>query len=158
MTKIVHDTFRIERIIAASPARVFAALTNAEKKLRWFAGPPSWKQHERTVDIRVGGREHLHGEHGSGMVSIFDAIYLDIVDGERVVYAYEMTVNGRKISTSLATFEVFPQPTGTKLVLTEQGAYYDDPDMAKYAPNGQNESRRQGTEGLMDKLAASCID
>ena len=42
----------------------------------------------------------------------------------------------------------------TKLVLTEQGAYYDDPDMATYAPEGQNASRRKGTEHLMDQLVA----
>jgi hypothetical protein len=42
----------------------------------------------------------------------------------------------------------------TRLVLTEQGAYFHDPDLAKYAPQGQAVSRREGTEGLMNQLAA----
>jgi uncharacterized protein YndB with AHSA1/START domain len=151
---LVHDSFTLERTLSAPPARVFEALSNPEIKAKWFAGPPSWKQHERTLDFRVGGRERVSGEHAGKMTSVFDALYLDIVPGERIVYVYEMTVNGRKISTSLATFQLFAEGTKTRLVLTEQGAYFADPDMQTYAPKGQNASRLEGTKGLMDKLVA----
>ena len=151
---ITHDTFTIERTFEAPPERVFEALSKPDIKARWFVGPATWTQVERTIDFRVGGRERLSGKHGTGMTSVFDATYFDIVPNERVVYAYEMTVNGRKISTSLATFEIRRDGRKTKLVLTEQGAYFDDPDMAKYAPEGQNASRRQGTEHLVDQLVA----
>ncbi|HEY2368690.1 MAG TPA: SRPBCC domain-containing protein, partial [Polyangiaceae bacterium] len=79
----------------------------------------------------------------------------DIVPNERIVYVYEMTVNGRKISTSLATFRIERAGSKTKLVLTEQGAYFDDPEMAKYAPQGQNAGRREGTEDLMNRFVAA---
>ncbi len=155
MTKVVHDTFTIERTVAASPERVFEALANPEVKARWFAGPPGWTQHERTHDFRVGGKEHVSGTHAGGISSVFDATYCDIVPNERVVYVYEMTVNGRKISTSLATFEIRPAAgKKTTIVLTEQGAYFEDPGMAAYAPRGQAASRLEGTQGLMDRLAA----
>ncbi|HSQ64069.1 MAG TPA: SRPBCC family protein [Polyangiaceae bacterium] len=154
MSQVIHDTFTIERTVAASPDRVFEALANPEMKAKWFAGPPSWKLVERTQDFRVGGHERVSGKFESGMTSVFDADYHDIVPNERVVYVYEMTVNGRKISTSLATFEIQKVGAKTKIVLTEQGAYYEDPDMAKYAPQGQAASRREGTEGLMDRIAA----
>jgi uncharacterized protein YndB with AHSA1/START domain len=152
--RIEHDTFTIERTLSAPPERVFEALSNPEIKARWFAGPPGWKQHARTFDFRVGGREHLSGEHAGSMTSVFDAVYLDIVPGERLVYVYEMTINGRKISASLATFQLFAEGGKTRLVLTEQGAYFADPEMQNYAPKGQNASRLEGTKGLMDKLAA----
>lgn len=152
---VVHDTFTLERLLDASPERVFSALAEADVKAKWFAGPPSWTEHERSHDFRVGGRERLSGTHAGGMTSVFDATYFDIVPNERVVYVYEMTVNGRKISTSLATFEIVAQGNKTLLRLTEQGAYFDDPEMAKYAPQGQAASRREGTVGLMDKLAAA---
>jgi uncharacterized protein YndB with AHSA1/START domain len=151
---IVHDTFTVERTIDAPPARVFEALANPEVKAKWFAGPPGWEQKERTFDFRVGGRECLSGTHASGLTSVFDAQYFDIVPNERVVYAYEMTINGRKISTSLATFELSAVGGKTKLLLTEQGAYFEDPDMRKYAPQGQAASRLEGTKGLMDQFAA----
>jgi len=151
---IVHDTFTVERTFDAPPARVFEALANAEVKAKWFAGPPGWQQKERAFDFRVGGREVLSGTHASGLTSVFDAHYFDIVPNERVVYVYEMTINGRKISTSLATFELSAVGGKTKVLLTEQGAYFDDPGMKKYAPQGQAVSRLEGTKGLMDRFAA----
>ncbi len=97
----------------------------------------------------------MSGTFPSGMTSVFDAQYFDIVANERVVYVYEMTVDGRKISTSLATFELVAASGGkTKLVLTEQGAFYDDHDAKKYAPQGQAASRLAGTNMLMNQLAA----
>ena len=41
-----------------------------------------------------------------------------------------------------------------EIVLTEPGAYFEDPDMKKYAPQGQAAGRCEGTLGLMDRLAA----
>jgi uncharacterized protein YndB with AHSA1/START domain len=155
MSQTTHDTFTLERTVDASPDRVFQALANPEIKVKWFVGPPSsWTEHERTFDFRVGGRERVSGTHSSNITSIFDAVYFDIVPNERVVYVYEMTVNGKKISTSLATFELVKVGSKTKIVLTEQGAYFEDPEMKKYAPNGQAASRLEGTKGLMDRFAA----
>ncbi len=154
MSHVVHDTFRIERTVDATPERVFEALANPEIKAKWFVGPADWKLRERAQDFRVGGHERVSGEHAGGVTSVFDADYRDIVPSERVVYVYEMTVNGRKISTSLATFEIVKVGSKTKIVLTEQGAYYEDPEMARYAPEGQAKSRLDGTMGLMDQLAA----
>jgi hypothetical protein len=72
----------------------------------------------------------------------------------RVVYAYDMIVNGKKISTSLATFELVPADGKTLVVLTEQGAFYEDSDTVKYAPEGAAASRREGTKGLMAQFEA----
>ncbi len=152
---VIHDTFTVERLLGAPPARVFEAFADLQVKARWFSGPPGWTQVERSLDFRVGGRERLNGRFENGTSSIFDAYYLDIVPHERVVYAYEMMVNGRKISASLATIQLFPEGGRTRLVLTEQGAYFNDPDMASYAPDGQARSRLMGTNALMDRLAAT---
>jgi uncharacterized protein YndB with AHSA1/START domain len=157
MSSLVFDTFTLERLLGASPSRVFDALSIPEVKARWFAGPKdAWKEDERTMDFRVGGKERVAGRHQSGMKSLFDALYLDVVDGQRIVYVYDMHVNGRKISTSLATFELLAREGGkTCLRLTEQGVYYPDPDgLATYAPNGPVASRKQGTEGLLDAIVA----
>lgn len=153
--RVIHDTFTLERTFDAPPERVFAALSDAAFKARWFSGPhDAWTEIERSFDFRVGGRERVAGRHAIGLTSIFDAVYFDIVPNERVVYAYEMTVNGRKISTSLATFEILPDGARTRLVLTEQGAYFADPEMDEYAPNGPAASRVEGTKGLLDRMVA----
>lgn len=145
MIRVSFDTFTIERTLDASPERVFEALSNHDIKMKWFVGPPSWKPGERSMDFRIGGKEHVSGTHAGGMTSVFDATYQDIVPNERIVYVYEMTVNGKKISTSLATFEIVSDGKKTKLVLTEQGAYFGE---------GHAASRFEGTQGLMDQLVA----
>ena len=58
----------------------------------------------------------------------FDATYLDIVPDERIIYAYEMTIDGQRISASLASIELRPVPGGTHLSLTEHGIFLDGLD------------------------------
>jgi uncharacterized protein YndB with AHSA1/START domain len=146
---IVHGAFTIERTYDAPLARVFKALSDIDAKSKWFSGTEGqWTLVERKMDFRVGGREVLKGRWESGAVTVFDAVYLDIVPNERIVYAYNMHHNDNKLSVSLATFQLKPAGAGrTKLVLTEQGAFLDGYDDAG--------SREHGTGLLLDRLGAS---
>ena len=144
---VVHATFRIERTYPASKAQVFKALTDPAAKAKWFTGGNGYTLLAREMDVRPGGREHLKGRWDSGVVSSFDAVYHDVVADERIVYAYEMHLDERKISVSLATFELKPAGTGTHLVMTEQGAFLDGYDDAG--------SRERGSNFLLDALGNS---
>jgi uncharacterized protein YndB with AHSA1/START domain len=145
---VVHATFHLERVYDATPARVFAALTTVEGKAAWFSGDDGrWELIERTMDVRPGGRERLKGKWAGGDVTDFQAVYHDVVENERLVYAYDMFHNDRKLSVSLATFELKPEGSGTRLTLTEQGAFLDGYDDAG--------SREHGTNILLDRLGAS---
>ena len=142
----VPGTFTVERIVKAPPAQVFQAFADPAQKARWFAGPVGWEQHERTMDFRPGGTERVSGRHASGVVSTFDCLYRQIIPGERIIYVYDMALDGKPISVSLATIEFHADGGGTKLVITEQGMFIDG-----YQDNG---SREQGTTFLIDKIAA----
>jgi len=139
-----HGAFTIERRYDAAPAAVFHAFADQKAKERWFAGSDQWTLLERAFDFRVGGRERLKAKWPSGKVSDFDAQYYDIVPDERIVYAYEMHIDDKKISVSLATIEFRPAGSGTMLTVTEQGAFLDGYDDAG--------SREKGTKGLLDNL------
>lgn len=141
----VHDTFVLERTFGVPPARAFAAWSDPELKARWFIGPENWKVVERTLDFRVGGREVLHGAFASGVDTIFLAQYRDIVPNERVVYAYDMMFDGNLLSISLATLEFRPTGAGTRLVLAEQGAFFDG---SKDGPR----SRERGAAAHLDRV------
>jgi uncharacterized protein YndB with AHSA1/START domain len=143
---VTHGTFSLERTYDAPPARVFAAFATAEGKAAWFEGGEGCTTLERVFDFREGGRERVTGKWDSGMVSQFDATYFDVIPNERIVYAYEMRLNGTKISVSLATFEFKPAGAGTRLLLTETGAFLDGYDDAG--------SREHGTNLLLDQLGA----
>lgn len=148
---VAHGIFTIERSYASvTPQRVFDAFATIEGKNGWFTAPNDrWEVVERTLDFRVGGRERLKGRWQNGLVTEFDATYFDIIPGERIVYTYEMRLDGRKISVSLATFEFKPSGTGARLVMTEQGAFLDG-----YDDNG---SRERGSREIVDKLSA-CLE
>ncbi len=137
---VTHDKFTIERTYAAPPERVFSAWSEPAAKARWF-GPGD--SHE--LDFRVGGREHLTARGPDGSNYTFDSRYQDIVPGERIVYAYDMHREQTRISVSLATIEFKPAGDGTRLVMTEQGAFLDGEDDPAL--------RVQGTGGLLERLA-----
>jgi uncharacterized protein YndB with AHSA1/START domain len=145
---VAHGEFHLERVYEASVERVWQALTDLEAKAKWFAGAAgSWELLERRMDVRVGGRERLKGRWPSGLVTTFDAIYQDVVPNERLVYCYQMFLDERKISVSLATLQLEPAGSGTRLKVAEQGAFLDGFDDAG--------SREQGTGKLLDALGAS---
>jgi uncharacterized protein YndB with AHSA1/START domain len=144
----VHAIFDLERTYPAPVARVWKALTDLSAKEKWFAGTPGkWQLLERRMDVRVGGRELLKGRWESGSVSTFDAVYHDVIENERLVYSYQMFMNDRKISVSLATLQLQAQGPRTTLRITEQGAFLDGYDDAG--------SREHGTGLLLDALGAS---
>jgi uncharacterized protein YndB with AHSA1/START domain len=143
---VVHDTFVLERKYPAAPSRVFGAFADLETKKHWW-GPDEFQQNgAHDLDFRIGGRETMSGAlPGSASETFtFDAIYQDIVDGERIVYTYEMTMNGRRISVSVATLEFLPDGNGTHFVITEQGAYLDGLDTCA--------QRAEGTDELLNAL------
>jgi len=145
---VVHGAFHIERAYDATAEEVYKALSEEAAKSRWFIGPSGWGPIERVMDFRVGGRERLKGRFESGVTTTFDAVYHDIIPRERIVYTYEMRLDDRKISVSLATLQI--KPAGerlTKLLVDEQGAFLDGYDDAG--------ARERGTGDLLDKLGAS---
>jgi uncharacterized protein YndB with AHSA1/START domain len=143
---VTHATFALERSYDASPARVFAAWADPAAKARWFAGPEEWGRDEFELDFRVGGREVSRGGPPGGPVHTYEAVYQDIVPDERIVYSYSMFLDLTLISVSLATVELKAEAAGTRLVLTEQGAYLDG-----HEDGGE---RERGTGELLDALGA----
>ena len=143
---VTHASFTITRQWKASPARVFAAFADENKKKLWFGGGDAWEPLGHSFDFRVCGREQESGRFKqSGVVSSFDCVYLDNVENERIIYSYTMHLDDRKISVSQACIELRPEGSGTKFVLTEYGDYLDGYDDAG--------SREHGTNFLMDTLA-----
>ena len=140
-----HD-FTIERRFRQTPAQAFRAFADPELKQRWFGAPEGWTDANWELDFRVGGSEVSVGRDPGGVLHEFRSRYHDIVDGERIVFAYDLLLDGRLISVSLTTVEVRPDGDGTRLVFTEHGAFFDDlEDPAE---------REHGTGLLLEGLAA----
>lgn len=137
---IIHSTFTVERRFKAPPEKVFHAWADKDAKSKWF--PVG-----EVFDFREGGREYMTGKGPNDAAFVFDVSYHDIVPNHRIVYSYEMQMNGQRISVSVATVEITPDGSGSKLTVTEMGAYLDGLDT--------REMREQGTNALIDALGAS---
>lgn len=134
---ITHSTFTLERDYAAPIERVWRALSVKEEKTKWF-GEPDNQPENWTIDFREGGREYSSGEF-HGLISVFDATYLDIVEHERIVISYTMHFGDDKLSASLQSIQLEPTARGTRVLLTEHGAYFDGHDDGKLRESGTAE-------------------
>ncbi|MGA2134201.1 MAG: SRPBCC family protein [Bryobacteraceae bacterium] len=150
---VIHSTFVIERHYPVAPERVFTALAEPDRKRRWFAEVRGLGMQQFDMDFQVGGIERssfrLTSGPFSGGIVANRTTYLDIVDNRRIVIAYSMAMDGRRFSASLATFELLPDETGTRLVFTEQGAYFESSD----GPQMRQEGWRKHLENLAAELA-----
>ena len=118
---------------SAAPARVFRALSDAGDKRRWYAEGERGEVEEFTMDFRVGGSEVLSFRAGAGtpiagMLLVNRGTYLDIVENERVVMASTMGIGEMRFSASMSTFELVATRGGTRLVFTEQDAFFPNSD------------------------------
>ncbi|MER8806485.1 SRPBCC family protein [Mesorhizobium australicum] len=141
---VVHSTFVIERFYPVAPAKVFFALSNPDTKRQWFTDPDNPMPGHFEMDFRVGGKEINAGGPKDGPIHVYTATYQDIVQDQRIVYSYDMLFGDIRISVSLATIELFAEDKGTRLVLTEQGAFLDGHDTS--------DTREHGTRVLFDLL------
>lgn len=141
---VTHTTFTIERSYPHSPDRVFRAFADPDLKRGWFSTPADWVGRQHTIDFRPGGREVSRGGPAGGDAHTFDALYHQIIDGERIVYSYDLLLGDQQISVSLATIEFRADGTGTTMTFTEQGAFFDGID--------DPANRETGTKLLLDAL------
>ncbi len=148
---VAHNTFVIERNYSASPEKVFAALSDPARKRRWYVEGGSHEVKGFEMDFRVGGSEHasylLTQGPVQGMTLTNDGTYQVIVPNRRVVIASTMSLGGRAISASLATFELVPNERGTSLIFTHQGAFFEGADGPQM--------REAGWQKLLEQLDAS---
>lgn len=153
MTSTTHGSFIIERRYDASPERVFAAWSDPKAKRAWFAEGEGWEIKHYELNFREGGAEtsKFHFEKGQetfGEETWFgnDTVFDEIIPNERIIYTYAMDRNGVRFSISLASVEFSPADSGTRLLLTEHGAFFDGGDGVKM--------REEGWQELLGKLDA----
>jgi uncharacterized protein YndB with AHSA1/START domain len=142
---VTHGTFALEHFYPAPPVRVFDAWADPTVKARWFAGALDPAAAPMRMDFRIGGTEQTVSRTDDGAVIVYEGLFRDIVPAERIVVANWIDVDGQRISVSQFTAEFRSDGSGTRLVVTEQGAYLDGRDSP--------DSRAIGIRSQLDALA-----
>jgi len=151
---VIHDTFSIARTYPATLSRVFGAFASQEAKDIWgdTGDLDAYDAAQTEFDFRIGGRERF-GFKYQGTSYRYDALYYDIVPGQRIIYSYEMYAGDTRISVSVATIEFAETGDGSALTWTEQGAYLDGID-GPGAPQLRSEGTAEMLDGLEKYLAS----
>jgi len=148
---VLHNTFVVERNFPKSPEVVFSAFTDPAKKRRWFGEGEHHKLEEFEMDFRVGGFESFRYRFNettplAGKILANKVSFEDIIPNRRIVTSSTMSVGDQHISSSLITFEFLETSTGTDLICTHQGAFYEGSDGPQM--------REGGWRTLFEKLSA----
>ena len=99
-------TFNHSRDIPATPAQVFAAISNPERLARWW-GPNGFTNTFSDFDFKTGGKWSLvmHGPDGANYPN--DNVFGEIIPNQKVVVEHPMQPVFR------LTIELAPSSTGT---------------------------------------------
>lgn len=145
---VAHGSFCIERRYPSSRRRVYGAFSNPEIKKAWSCHE-NWTSLQ--MEVREGGREISRGGPPGGPTYTFSGQYYDVVEDERLVFAYEMHREDVRVSVSVCTIEFRDDGAGTLLVFTEHGAFLDGEDDPAEREHGSN----VGLDNLAAWLAAN---
>ena len=140
---VAHGTFVVDRTYNHPVAKLWAALVRSGQEVQVVRR----RQRHAGKRLRVQARRtrrHRPAIFPVAPASSFDVLYQDIVPNSRIVYNYDMHMDDKKISVSLASVEFWPDGKSTRMKLTEYGLFLDGLDTVA--------QRREGTAALMDQL------
>jgi len=140
-----HATIVIQRSFRAAPARGFAAWAKADERRCWDVPGKDWVIAAHEQDFRVGGREHSRIGPKNDPAYVSEGIFLDIVPDARIISAGTMADHDARMTATLCTVELYPEGSGTRLVLTDQSAFFGRETEA---------DRREGWGKILDRLEA----
>lgn len=139
-----HSTLVLERTYDASPSRVFAAWSNEQELLRWGSPSDEWHMRYERFDFRVDGDELVKFGPADGTGYANRTRYMDIVQDHRIVAATEMSEGDQRLYVALLTIELHAAGKGCRMVLTEQGVFFQ--------AHGDLQDHESGWSGMLDQL------
>jgi uncharacterized protein YndB with AHSA1/START domain len=131
----------IVRRIKATPAKVWAAITQPDLMMQWW-GPDAGPTLSVVADVRPGGRFCVVFRLMNGDEHNPTGIYKEVVPEKKLVFTWDLP--GAPEPESLVTFRLEPFAGGTVLTLTHE----------RLPDEKSRESHAQGWAGLLDKLPA----
>ena len=132
-------TLRMERIIAATPERLFALWTEPEELIKWW-GPEGYTTPQHAMDVRPGGRYRISFKTEDGEYHEVGGVYREVAANSRLVFSWAWHSTPER--ESLVTVTVAKDGDGTMLTLHHE----------QFVDDKARDGHRRGWTGTLDKL------
>jgi uncharacterized protein YndB with AHSA1/START domain len=138
---LAKPSVTLARRIKASPAKVFAAWTDAEKLIMWF-GPAQTIDGSvnAKLDVREGGRYQISFKTDDGEYHQVGGVYQEVVPDQRLKFTWAWHSTPER--ESLVTVTVKPDGDGTLLTLLHE----------QFFDQAAADGHKRGWTGTLDKL------
>ena len=139
----VKPSLTLQRRFNASPDRVYAAWTEADKIARWF-GPAVVVQEtvKASMDVRVGGRFQVGFNSDDGAYHQVGGVYREVVPDRKLVFSWAWYTTPER--ESLVTVTIQPEGSHTLLTLHHEQLFDET----------VKTGHTRGWTGSLDKLEA----
>ena len=105
--------------IAVPPERVFRALTDPNQLMQWWGSSDTYRIHEWTADVRVGGRWQSLGRSADGRPFTVAGEFLEVSAPHKIVQTWVPDWEGGIVTT--LTYRLDAIPGGTRLTVRHEG-------------------------------------
>lgn len=137
----VRPSLTIVRRLKASPAKVFAAWTDAKALSQWFGPSDEFGVLSAQADACVGGRFRIVARSPDGEQHEVSGIYREVVPDEKLVFTWAWRSTPERESLVTVALRALPDG-GTELTLTHE-RFFDEPARDRH---------REGWNGSFDRL------
>jgi uncharacterized protein YndB with AHSA1/START domain len=104
--------------IAATPERIFRALTTDEVT-KWWGSPDAYGTKKWTADLRVGGKWHSEGLMADGKPFTINGEYLELDPPRKLTFTWRPSWDGD--NQTRVSYRLEPTATGTRVTLRHEG-------------------------------------
>jgi uncharacterized protein YndB with AHSA1/START domain len=106
--------------MAASPERVFRALSDPRELMEWWGSPDSYRAHRWDSDFRVGGAWRVEGKSVDGRPYSVGGRFLEIDPPRKLVQTWLPDWDKATPETTI-TYTLDAIPGGTRLTMRHEG-------------------------------------
>ena len=143
---------KIERIIDASPEKVFKAYTDPAILAQWFA-PKPWKIVDPVVEPRPGGRFNFTMHGPDGEVFPNSGVFLDVIPNRRIITTDAFTPEWKPAGQPFMVAQVDMEPTADgKTKYTATARHWNEDTMKQHEQMGFHEGWGQVADQLIELL------
>lgn len=138
----------LERVIDASPEKVFRAYTDPAILSQWFA-PKPWSITDAVVEPRPGGRFNfvMHGPDGERFPNA--GIFLEVVENRRLISTDALTPDWKPAGAPFMVARIELEPTGDgKTRYKATASHWSEDAMKQHEQMGFHEGWGQVSDQL----------